>query len=435
MGEVTKTRIGDEIWSRETVDDRGETGAFCSLAAGSDRHPSIAYWTSHEGPDARLLWSRRKQEGEWEIEEVDRVRGAGAAHAIDTKNQPWVVYYDLENSALKARHRRGTSWGRQETAAAGLRGFTVGTTSLVLVGDAPRATFWSDAGLKLARRSATRWLIQAEVIDARGTAGLANSLASDGSEALQATYYDLASQSFHLARRDGGDWKTKELIDDGKGGFAGEHNCLAVERTTKVSHIGYWTDAGLRYTRRGGAQLPVELVEAGSGAGLYPSIALNGQGIPHISFHDVDKRLIRLARRINGRWNSITLDQGISGAYSSVAVDDLGGIHIAYQDAAKGDLRFASLVLPPVARFKEERGLSIVDLDGAAESTGDGLTFQWIIGIFAPLQLEGGLNDPKIRFRRPGPPGTAEVRLRVTDRHGRSSVTPPEDQPPRAIRL
>jgi hypothetical protein len=39
MGDVEKILIGNEVWSREVVDDQGETGAFCSAKSDTEPQP------------------------------------------------------------------------------------------------------------------------------------------------------------------------------------------------------------------------------------------------------------------------------------------------------------------------------------------------------------------------------------------------------------
>jgi hypothetical protein len=434
MGSVDKLRIGPEIWSREVVDDQGETGAFCSVAADNQPQPRphISYWTNHESPRAVLRWARRDSEGQWTIEDVDRVRGAGSSLAIDSKGTPWIAYYDLTASALKVARRENSSW-RSEVVVPGLRGFAVGSTSLVLVEDAPHVSYWSDAGLQLAVRRQAGWSVEANHIDRSETAGIAHALAVSRAGVLEASYYDLASQSLLHARRSGVTW-TARTVDDGRSGFAGEHNTLVIQSAPATTHVGYWMHGGLRYARRSGsAAFRTEVVETGFGAGMYPSIAMNRQGIPHIAYRDADRGLLRLARRINDVWRSIDLDQGIEAAFTSLAIDAADVIHIAYQDAPAQRLKFAALVPSPRADFRKNQGIDRVELD-ATVSTGDGLRFQWTFGP-TNLRIEGSVTDAKIQVIRAVAPGNVEARLTVTDAHGRSDTKPPQGQPGDVIRL
>jgi hypothetical protein len=166
---------------------------------------------------------------------------------------------------------------------------------------------------------------------------------------------------------------------------------------------------------------------------MYPSIAVSGQGILHIGYRDADRRLLRLARRINDTWRSIDLDQGSDAAFTSLAIDALDVIHVAYQDAPARRLKFAALVPPPRADFRKNQGINTVELD-ATVSTGDGLKFRWSFRS-TNLTIEGSLADSRVRVTRGVGPGNVEVRLTVTDAHGRSDTKPPLNQQPDVIRL
>jgi hypothetical protein len=74
-----------------------------------------------------------------------------------------------------------------------------------------------------------------------------------------------------------------------------------------------------------------EFADKTLGVGLAPSLALDGNDDPHISYTNSDGDILLYAKRINGTWSSeIVDDTDLVGERSSIAVDSKGRVHIAY---------------------------------------------------------------------------------------------------------
>jgi len=88
--------------------------------------------------------------------------------------------------------------------------------------------------------------------------------------------------------------------------------------------------------------------EPSNDVGMYSSIALDAQGIPHISYYDVGKGDLKFASRevlggdAEAGWVVQTVDSiGDVGKYSSLAIDSKGLAHVSYYDDSIYNLKYA----------------------------------------------------------------------------------------------
>jgi hypothetical protein len=144
-----------------------------------------------------------------------------------------------------------------------------------------------------------------------------------------------------------------ELVDPGE--HVGEYPSLALsaDGLPRISYSRYSTDGtdsdyDLGYVWFDGAEWQVETADSEGLAGLFTSLALDGDDQPHISYYDIYMGHLMYATSNPAGWETSVLDNvGYKvGRYSSLAVDSQNRPHISYREDGSGDLRYIHYVGP-----------------------------------------------------------------------------------------
>lgn len=338
----------DLIWRTDVVDD-GQIGRFVSLAledrpggTGAGR-PYIAY----DGDNNLRL---AHYETGWVTETVDD-RADAVGHFVsldlDSQGNPHVAY-NGDNRLIYAT-----------------RDPKVGPTHASAPRDGPPLNLG--------------W--QIETVDDRKNVGQWASLAMDERDVPFIAYYDNRSDDLRLACREGSAWitETVDTID-----HVGTYASLALPTAQQdgggpqiAYHYYRWPDEhALIYARRIDQAWITETVDAGNppttgSVGRHPSLALNAQGNPRISY--LGEGTLRYAY-YEGAWVTETVDGGAAGYFSSLALDTAGNPAIAYWDYGQAALQLARCIsntwqtetIHQAASIEEIRG----DIDLALDEAG-----------------------------------------------------------------
>jgi hypothetical protein len=281
------------------------TGAsFSTLVLDSKGHPHISFadWGSGLGDKLRhAAW-----DGSWKVEAIDVHPGAAISYytsmAFDQMDHPIFTYYDYADPANNFILQLGSVFWEEK--------------------------FWGVAKVDRTRGS-----------------GKFNSVAVDSSGRPHVAYANVSAEteSLRYATWNGKRWDTE--IIEGKSGPVPVYSVSMVLDNKGIPHIVY-TQLGpklIKYATRVNGKWQIEAVDsyaaAADGDGFWDrdGIAIDPEGNPYVSYFDKGLGVLKVARRLQGRWKVEVVDGNMSGMMSSVAIAD-GAVWVSY--AAIGEQAF-----------------------------------------------------------------------------------------------
>ncbi|MBN1642204.1 MAG: hypothetical protein JXA09_13295 [Anaerolineae bacterium] len=274
-------------WVTETVDNSGDVGAYTSLALDGKGIPRIAYYDATDGIGKPKY--AQYTGSAWISETLDSSDDAGSylSLAIDRKGNPHLSYMDDGAGGLLRYATRSGAW--QYTIVDGSYG-VMGPTSLALLdGLYPRIAYYNfyTNTLSYAFLDGT-WKV-AQVTGPDG-GGAAPSLALDASGRPHMSY-SKGSDFRHLyyATHDGHKWVTASVDETGD---IGTFTSIALDGSGRPCIAYYDGLSGtVRYAYRGESGWTSEVVAQDVGMDAHPALAMDPQGLPHITYWHDDQGL------------------------------------------------------------------------------------------------------------------------------------------------
>jgi len=189
-------------WFIQTVDWRGGTGKYNSLAVDLGGNPHIAYVRVSSG---ELLYAHRK-ENRWQFSKVDSGAsyhhnvGEGNSIALDPSGNPGIAYLDITANTVKYASWDGSKW--KVDTVDHLAGRALLQNVSLKVDSQNRAHIaYYDGGtgvLKYATQTGTGWLL--DVADREGNVGMSPSLCLDEHDKPYIAYYDVTRHALKFAQ-------------------------------------------------------------------------------------------------------------------------------------------------------------------------------------------------------------------------------------------
>ncbi|MCP4537091.1 MAG: hypothetical protein GY832_08080 [Chloroflexi bacterium] len=345
-----------DYWVLETVDS-DDAGLYNSIAVDSSNYPHISYYHS---ADSALRYAYKNGSG-WFTETVDNsgTMGYYTSIEIDTANYPHISYYDDGADNLRYAYKDGSGWFSETVESSGAIGLR---TSLALDGsDFPHISYMHSSStnrLNYAYKDGGGW--HPEIVDT--TSMDYSSIDVDGNGYPHIAYRITSpSPQAKYAYKDGGGWHFE--IIDGTTGSVGEGISLVLDPTTPYTpHVSYYDRASgtIEYAYRSGSSWITETVD--NVGCLNTSIALDGNGYPHVSYcryvNSYTRDLRYAYRNASGWITKMVTSGGNQGSDSGIAVDGGGRPHISYIDGDNSDLEYAYVMTapPPTDRYVDHNG-------------------------------------------------------------------------------
>jgi hypothetical protein len=359
-------------WDVDTIDSDNSVGWWNSMQLDSYNNAHVSYYDRTVG---KLKYATGDPY-DWQAEFVDTMGkipmgadislyGGYTALTLDRADRPYFIYYDIDNNVLK--FAKINQWEFQTAATAAVT--EPGRPSIsVDVAGRPHITY-TDGNVIYTRNTGFLW--QAE--PSLGVGGYptiaVEKFGNQGWPYL--AFYDTANQDLYYNRRDGTGWLTPSAVVDSSSNDVGKYASIAIKQlgSEVTVHVAYFdeTDDQLKYARIGhdyplAGSVQIEVVDTVGAVGSYPSIALDSNNVPHITYYDIKNKDLKYAYRLGiDSWTTEVVEaNGKVGLFSSLAMDSQDRPHVAYFDDETDDLRYAY----------KSGGLWNYDVVDTVESTG-----------------------------------------------------------------
>lgn len=212
--------------------------------------------------------------------------------------------------------------------------------------DRPQLAFYDEgnADLKYAILSGKPWeekKWKIRTIDAAGDVGMFNSIKNDAYGRAHILYYDATRHEIRYALIDGAVIKTEDVV---RQEIAGAALSMALD-SDGIPHVSYYGSKGLRYANRAGGKWREYAVDQASASGYYNSIAVTRNSLVYIAYYDGKCNCLKFATGKSGEWKIEQVGKvGSAGKYVALTLDKKDIPHIAYYDGSINNLRYATLI-------------------------------------------------------------------------------------------
>ncbi len=291
-------------------------------------------------------------------------QGRAARLALDANDLPHVSYVDEVQQKLRYASSDGSVWtaedvdgveptirrtgiGVDSSGVAHISYFSIGDWTLGSASVLGSAVHLPDTQTD----PPPPWTLR--TVDNSATVGRDSDLVLDALGHTHVAYWNEKGNTLWYATDASGSWVT-QVVDDG--GDTGQQPAITLDANGNV-HIAYlyhyvgWDAASshmaLRYATNATGSWVWETVDDTELLGAWPGIAVDANGVVHISYYDQYNGNLKYASGSAGSWSLETVDAaGNVGQYSSLALDSLGTVHIAYYgwttDTSRSFLRYAN---------------------------------------------------------------------------------------------
>ena len=345
-GENSSIGIGkpQAVWKITTVDSIGDVGRQPSLALNSSGDAEIAYDDFTNANVKLASWNGST----WQLETV-APGGRGNSLVIDKNGDADISTVQPHGYNLRYCHWNGSSWDTEIVVPGG--GIMLGTSLALNSLGYPSISYTkittSDLGLRFAQCNGSSWQISAVY---NGYVGWYSSLAFN-SQNRPCISFSTNDGYLEYAYYDGSAWHV-ENIDAIGFGSVGIDIAMKLDKCGNP-HIIYdsysaaGTKSELKYASWNGKAWTIQVVNNSSEIIIAPSLELDQQQNPHISYVDGTTGLVEYSVLRGEKWQTEIVDNVGPGytVFTSLVLDKSGNPHITYFDPTNTDLKYAEKLL------------------------------------------------------------------------------------------
>lgn len=339
-----------------TLDSTGNTGAYASLALGSDGFAVISY---QENDDGDLRVAKCFNSG-CTLANVVTVESAGhvgweSSIAVDANGIPVISHYDASNGDLRVTKCGNSGCTLSYGTAVDATGTTGYETSIAIGDDGFPVVAYADltnGDLRVGKCSNSGCTTSTTLttVDSTGTVGREPSIAigDDGFPVI--SYYDTTNSSLKVAKcSDAGCTASTTLTTVDAPGNVGSQSSITIG-DDGFPVISYYdgTNTNLKVAKCGDAgctATTITTLDSAGSVGQYNSIAIGDDGFPVISYWDLTNSDLKVAKCSNAGCTASKLrtvdSSGNVATYSSLKIASNGFPMISYRDESNSALKFA----------------------------------------------------------------------------------------------
>ena len=320
-------------WTTQVV-DQGGVGNYPSLALDQNDNPHIAYL---DDENDNMKYATVK-DGAWALQSFDSPNADGLtpAIALDGAGNPTVCRLVASQDIIACAYLKDNTWNVMPFIS------NVNPMDIALdldVNAEPHVVFYDNfaADIKYARFVNGSWQLQSLDTADKWAETYPFVLGPGDQPHLSYSSMDYGLKYTTFVE---GNWYSQK-VDTG-----GIFISLALD-TNGIPHLAYH-DSGekqLKYATIGPDGWQVEVVDNSEDVGKYSSIAVDAQGYVHISYYDQTNASLKYAVGTGGQWQTTFIEQsqpeGNLGMHTSLALTSSGYPVVAYFDKGNASLKYA----------------------------------------------------------------------------------------------
>jgi hypothetical protein len=249
--------------------------------------------------------------------------------ALDTNGTPHIAYSNFQDLKYANRASGGWQTGTIDDALKDIDSVTL----KIDASNAAHVCYSDFYQLRFASNRSGSWIVS-DIGAAQTTPGNLNcNLALDSAGKIHLSYIDPQADRLLYATNRSGSWDIEVVEQDmSANAIAGTGTSIAVDGAGDV-HISYHDfdgDKDLRYATNQSGAWVIETLDSADDVGIHSAIAIDMSGNLHISYGDTTNGKLKYATNKSATWKSYSIDSAHSLPETSIAVDSTGKIHISY---------------------------------------------------------------------------------------------------------